>query len=102
MDSGMLDIRLHDFQILRMDGAGGNNLRSSRNALGHQYRFSKCCRAVVHRRVRYFHPGELTNQSLEFKDGLQSPLGNLWLIWRVSSKELRPRDDVIDYGWNVM
>src|SRR5438093_2077006 len=63
------------------------------DSVRHPGRFAERRRAVVHRRVRRVHPGELADQALVLPQRLEQALADLRLVWRVRGVELGPRDD---------
>ena len=102
LDSRMLHISSYDFKILRMDCAAGHHFRSLCYALGHQHRFGKRGRSVIHGSIGHFHSRQLANERLEFENRLQRTLRYFRLVRSVRRKKFRTRNDVIDYGRDVM
>src|SRR5207245_1866373 len=66
---------------------------SPMDSMRHPGRFAERRRAVVHRRVRRVHPGELADQALILPERLEQALTDLGLIRRVRGVELGAGDD---------
>src|SRR3989475_235427 len=63
------------------------------DSVRHPGRFAERRRAVVHRRVRRVHPGELADQALILPERLEQALTDLGLVRRVRGVELGAGDD---------
>ncbi len=78
-------------------------IRSSpRDAHGHHRRFRHRRRAVIHRRIRHFHAGQLADHRLKLEDRRQRALRNLRLIRRVGSQKFAARNHRIHQHRAVM
>src|SRR5262245_26435584 len=66
------------------------------NAHRHEDGFGGASAAVIHRGVGDLHAGELADHGLKFEDGLQGPLRDLRLIWRIGGENIAALSQLID------
>jgi hypothetical protein len=92
----MLRVGSQHVAVFGMHGARYEDAASACHPHGHHGGFRDSRGAVVHRSVRHFHAGQLTDHRLKFKDGGQRSLGDLSLIRCVRRQELAARDHSVD------
>ena len=64
----------------------------------HHHGFGSCCGTIVHGSIGDVHARELGHHALVFKDVVEGALGNLCLVRRIASEELRAFDEVLHDG----
>ena len=90
-------IRLHDLAHLRAQRLREHDLPPVRHVARDEARVRRDRAAVVARRVRDLHPGQLADDRLVLEDRLQHALAHLRLVRRVRGQELPAREhDVHD------
>ena len=99
---GITRKRLDHRPVMRMDAAGQHGLAPLRDPVRHQHGLGRRGRAVIHGGVRDLHAGQQRNLALKLEQIVQRALRDLRLIGRVRGHELRPLDDIIDGGGNMM
>src|SRR2546426_12386709 len=91
----MLRVSRDHLAILRVESIGDDEPAAPGDAIGHQYGLRHRGRAVVERRVGYFHTRQLADHRLELERVLQRALTEFRLIRRVCGEELSARDQRI-------
>jgi hypothetical protein len=80
--------RADDLRGLRVQRLGDDHLLPPRRQAGDEARVRRRGHAVVARRVRDVHPGQLADRRLVLEDRLQHALAHLRLVRRVGGQEL--------------
>ena len=101
-DSRPLAVRGRHAAIERVHAAREDDLGPLGDGVGHQRRLGQGRRAVIDRRVRHVHAGELGDHRLVLVDRPQGPLARLGLVGRVRREELAARDQVVDRAGDVV
>ena len=91
-----LHIGLDDGSVEGVDAGGEDNLVALGHRVGHQHGLGERGGAVVDRRVRDVHAGQLGDDRLVLVDAPQRALARLGLVRRVGGEELAARDQVTD------
>ncbi len=84
------------FAILRVHGPRDHRRIAPGHPHRHHDRLGRARRALVHRRVRNLHAGQLADHRLELKHRLQRPLRDLRLVGRVARQKLTALHQRID------
>src|SRR6266516_292063 len=89
-------IGLHDLAHLRVRRLGDHDLRAAGRVLRDVAGVGSDGRAVVTRRVRDVHAGDLADRGLVLEDRLEHPLAQLRLIGRVRGQEFASLEHRVD------
>ena len=95
-------VRLHDLAHLRVRRLGDDDLRAAGRVLRDVAGVRGHGRAVVARRVRDVHAGELADRGLVLEDRLQDALAHLRLVRRVRGEELAALEHGVDDRGHVV
>ena len=95
-------VRLHDLAHLRVRRLGDDDLRPARRVLRDVAGVGGDGRAVVARRVRDVHAGQLADRGLVLEDRLEHALAHLGLVRRVRGQELAALHDRVDDRGDVV
>jgi hypothetical protein len=95
-------VRLDDLAHLRVQRLAEDDLRAARRVLGDEAGVRRDRRAVVARRVRDVHSGQLADRGLVLEDRLQDALADLGLVRRVRGQQLPLREDGVDDRGDVV
>jgi hypothetical protein len=95
-------IRPHDLAHLRVQRLGEHDLRPARRVLRDVAGVGSDGRAVVARRVRDVHPGELADHGLVLIERLEDALAHLRLVRRVRRQKLAALENRVDDRGDVV
>ena len=95
-------VGLHDLAHLRARRLGDDDLRAAGRVLRDEARVGGDRRAVVARRVRDVHAGQLADRGLVLEDRLQHALAHLGLVRRVRGQELAALQHRVDDRGHVV